>query len=251
MDYRRFSKNELIKILEIIQSAVACRSEGELRRILVKIQNLVGGDYNICGIGEGDTDGSLSKRASPKIINNNYPLEWLRRYNDMRFYHIDPIVWYNFQYSDAQLWEDTYRLYAGRLPRGFVSESRDFGLIHGVSGGIYDQRIRTATIFTFSGTNRFDEHHKNILSILTPHLHQALLRISNLSELSSTQTLTKREREILQWIKEGKTNWEISVILDISERTVKFHVQNIERKLNAVNKAHAIAIACDQRLVTL
>ena len=51
-------------------------------------------------------------------------------------------------------------------------------------------------------------------------------------------------------MKAGKTNWEISVILNISERTVKFHVQNIERKLNAVNKTHAVAIALDQNLLT-
>ncbi|WP_447973005.1 LuxR family transcriptional regulator [Nitrospira sp. Kam-Ns4a] len=39
--------------------------------------------------------------------------------------------------------------------------------------------------------------------------------------------LTKREREVLEWMKEGKTNWEIGRILGISERTVRFHVGNI------------------------
>jgi DNA-binding CsgD family transcriptional regulator len=37
--------------------------------------------------------------------------------------------------------------------------------------------------------------------------------------------------------------------LNISERTVKFHIQNIERKLDAVNKAHAVAIAMEQDLI--
>ncbi|MBI5468313.1 MAG: hypothetical protein HY891_04195 [Deltaproteobacteria bacterium] len=87
-----------------------------------------------------------------------------------------------------------------------------------------------------------------VLDIVTPHIHQALSRICECNG-SIELALSAREKEVLEWMKAGKTNWEISVILGISERTVKFHVQNIERKLNAVNKAHAIAIAMDTGLV--
>ncbi|GAB4407113.1 MAG: hypothetical protein OHK0032_02390 [Thermodesulfovibrionales bacterium] len=54
-----------------------------------------------------------------------------------------------------------------------------------------------------------------------------------------------REIEVLKWAKEGKTNWEISVILGISERTVKFHIASILRKLDAVSRGHAIAKALE------
>lgn len=50
-------------------------------------------------------------------------------------------------------------------------------------------------------------------------------------------------------MKEGKSNWELAMILDISERTVKFHVQNVEKKLNAVNRAHAVALAMDYGMI--
>ncbi|MFQ5330419.1 MAG: helix-turn-helix transcriptional regulator [Thermodesulfobacteriota bacterium] len=53
----------------------------------------------------------------------------------------------------------------------------------------------------------------------------------------------------MQWLKEGKSNWELAMILDISERTVKFHVQNVEKKLNAVNRAHAVALAMDYGMI--
>lgn len=59
----------------------------------------------------------------------------------------------------------------------------------------------------------------------------------------STGKLTDRELEVLKWAKEGKSYWETSVIMDISERTVKFHLSNIYRKLNAVNRSQAIAVA--------
>ena len=61
--------------------------------------------------------------------------------------------------------------------------------------------------------------------------------------------ISVREREVLNWIKEGKTSWEISKILRISERTVNFHVHNILSKLQATSRGHALAIAMGQKII--
>uniref|UniRef100_UPI0025DF53BB helix-turn-helix transcriptional regulator n=1 Tax=uncultured Phenylobacterium sp. TaxID=349273 RepID=UPI0025DF53BB len=53
--------------------------------------------------------------------------------------------------------------------------------------------------------------------------------------------LTARERDALSWVAEGKSDWEIAVILGLSETTVRFHVDNARRKLGAVNRAQAVA----------
>lgn len=53
--------------------------------------------------------------------------------------------------------------------------------------------------------------------------------------------LTPRERDVLRWVAEGKSDWEISVILGLSEATVRFHVDNARRKLHAATRAHAVA----------
>ncbi|WP_318014059.1 helix-turn-helix transcriptional regulator [Mesorhizobium sp. BH1-1-5] len=61
--------------------------------------------------------------------------------------------------------------------------------------------------------------------------------------------LTRRERDSLALVAEGKTDWEISVILGIAEATVRFHVDNARRKLGAVNRAQAVARLVNQRLI--
>lgn len=53
--------------------------------------------------------------------------------------------------------------------------------------------------------------------------------------------LSAREKEVLSWLKQGKTSWAISVILNISERTVNYHIGNILRKLGVCNRTHAVA----------
>ncbi len=55
--------------------------------------------------------------------------------------------------------------------------------------------------------------------------------------------VTNRETQILTYIAEGNSNKEIARILEISEQTIKNHVSAILRKLNANDRAHAVALA--------
>ncbi|MBU1516953.1 MAG: helix-turn-helix transcriptional regulator [Alphaproteobacteria bacterium] len=61
--------------------------------------------------------------------------------------------------------------------------------------------------------------------------------------------LTDRERDALAWVAEGKSDWEISMILGLSETTVRFHVDNGRKKLGAVNRAQAVARLAAARML--
>jgi DNA-binding CsgD family transcriptional regulator len=53
--------------------------------------------------------------------------------------------------------------------------------------------------------------------------------------------LSGREMEIMEWVRMGKTNHEIGIILDISAFTVKNHMQRIFKKLDVMNRAQAVS----------
>jgi PAS domain S-box-containing protein len=55
--------------------------------------------------------------------------------------------------------------------------------------------------------------------------------------------LTPREREILDWVKQGKSYVDIAEILSISPRTIEFHIANVMNKLGASNRVSAVVIA--------
>jgi DNA-binding CsgD family transcriptional regulator len=61
--------------------------------------------------------------------------------------------------------------------------------------------------------------------------------------------LTPKELEVLKWTVAGKTAFEVGVILNSSERTANFHVQNICQKLGVTNKRAAIAKALQLHLI--
>ena len=54
-------------------------------------------------------------------------------------------------------------------------------------------------------------------------------------------TLSRKEKLIIEALSEGLTNKQISARLEISSNTVKFHISNIFDKLNVKNRAQAIA----------
>jgi LuxR family transcriptional regulator, quorum-sensing system regulator LasR len=61
--------------------------------------------------------------------------------------------------------------------------------------------------------------------------------------------LTPREIECLKWARAGKTGWETSMILGISQATATFHLKNAITKLEASNKTHAVVCAVERGLI--
>ena len=55
--------------------------------------------------------------------------------------------------------------------------------------------------------------------------------------------ITARESEILAWVAAGKSDWAIGRILNISGKTVNFHVENAKRKLGAGTRLQAVIAA--------
>jgi DNA-binding NarL/FixJ family response regulator len=68
-------------------------------------------------------------------------------------------------------------------------------------------------------------------------------------ETKKVDDLTPREKSILQYVSEGKTNREIASTLVISENTVKIHLRNILEKLHLHNRIQAAVYAVRQGLV--
>lgn len=103
-----------------------------------------------------------------------------------------------------------------------------------------------------------------LLDLLMPSLHACWRRVQA-QELRAAQepsgarersgalwpaVVTAREREVLEGIRQGRSNQEIGLLLGISALTVKNHVQKILRKLSASNRAQAVAQAMSLQLLS-
>lgn len=76
-------------------------------------------------------------------------------------------------------------------------------------------------------------------------------QLSVIENARSTKALSGRERDVLCWAAQGKTAGETAMILGLSVETVHHHLTKAQKKLTAVNKTHAVAIAMHRGIVTL
>jgi transcriptional regulator EpsA len=88
------------------------------------------------------------------------------------------------------------------------------------------------------------------IELLLPHLHLALLRLEGEPAAAPAErAVSRREMEILHWVREGKSNTEVGQILGISGLTVKNHLQRIYRTLGVSNRTQAVARGMALRLL--
>lgn len=68
---------------------------------------------------------------------------------------------------------------------------------------------------------------------------------NEISTPTGDSVLSAREKQVIFFVSKGLSNIEIAKILLVSSETVKFHVKNITRKLDAKNRINAVEIAHD------
>lgn len=71
------------------------------------------------------------------------------------------------------------------------------------------------------------------------------------AEESVIESLTAREREVLQLMAEGLANKQIAMRLSISEHTVKFHLSSLYGKLGVASRTEAVKRGLGLGLITL
>lgn len=131
--------------------------------------------------------------------------------------------------------------------------------------GVRDVAAACLSFFTF---HRLPEgrraEHRIALRLVVPQLHSALAAIFHRhegfsqgvainagDETANVLRLTDREREVLNWIRLGKTNAEVASILGVCYKTVKNQVQKILIKLRVNNRTQAVAAALARGLLDL
>lgn len=198
----------------------------------------------------------------PNILRiRNVPASFVELWCRDGYYGIDPVqqicldcsipfVWSHFS-NDHSILERPLR----REHQPVVSYLKDTRLTCGATVPIHmaDGALATVTAIRIDSERDFlgDARLRlGTLSMLAQHLHGAVYgRLDRRSRRSAAVRLTDREIECLRWAAEGKTAQDIAVILDRSLATVCLHLSNAARKLDAANRAQAIARAAHYRLL--
>jgi LuxR family transcriptional regulator, quorum-sensing system regulator BjaR1 len=184
-----------------------------------------------------------NRPLEPLVLLSSWPADWFERYTTQDYFQIDPVGQNVFATTSPFRWGDAPYRKDKDLSRTMMGEAVEFGLVDGFCVPIY-----TATgwqsAFSFASERRLDVGPKELaaahLLALTAH---GRLRALLGEEPCVRQRLTQREREVLAWAAAGKSAWETSTILGISEATVITHLENTRRKLHVANTTQAVVAA--------
>ena len=133
----------------------------------------------------------------------------------------------------------------------FIDESVQYDIYQGQTFPLHDYLNNLVVLSVISPKHSgidIEKYRPHFLRFLV-QLHQKTLNLYSQHQQKKNVFLSPRERQILKWVSAGKTYAEISVILSIAERTVKFHMGNIMKKLGVNNARHAIKLGTELRLL--
>lgn len=189
--------------------------------------------------------------SNPKItMQSNYPTAWQERYAQENYLAVDPSVAHGLISVKPVVWSD--QLFDSARP--FWEEARANNLRVGWAQSSYDAQgvCGMLTLARSHGAISAAELDKNSvkMSWLVQAAHEGFAQlIASKRHPEAAITLTAREIEVLRWTADGKTSAEVGEIMNISERTVNFHVNNSLVKLGAANKTAGVLKAAMLRLL--
>lgn len=184
------------------------------------------------------------------LVKTTYPDQWVHRYFDQDYMKIDPVLRASFDRALPYAWDEVVKPdELSPEQKSFFMEADDFKLRSGLSIPIqgYKGEFSLMTVVA-DGTEREAKdsivRHWHTLHLLTMYLHNhASSMVVSEALKNHSPLLTGREKEVLTWVANGKTTWEISEILCIGETTTLTHIENAKRKLNAPSRTQAVVKA--------
>jgi LuxR family transcriptional regulator, quorum-sensing system regulator BjaR1 len=184
------------------------------------------------------------------LLANRLPFGWLKLYQEQQFLHDDPSMRHCRRMRRPFRWFKDVPYDADREPRALevVQRAFDFGLLDGIVVPVASGGSQVGHVWMGGTTVLLPESHQPALHLMALYAFDRV-RCLHQKHPEERPRITLREREVLKWVAAGKSAWEIGEILNLSKRTVDEHAQTASRKLGAVNRTQAVAIAIRERLI--
>lgn len=185
------------------------------------------------------------------ILVNGWPADWYDHYMAAKHYRHDPCAALCRTAMTPFLWSDISRGRSDADARRVMDEAAEFGLREGICIPIQCPFNESAAVTLAGSEVDLTPSARCTVHAIARHAYSAAHRLVGGVRNQPKQRLSKRECEILQWVAAGKTAWEVSMILCISECTVNTHLRNVRQKLDTANIVQAIVEAVRRHEIQL
>lgn len=175
-----------------------------------------------------------------------YPKEWQRLYVEKNYLPRNPVRDRVLVATHPFRWSEIERELPKR-DRELFEDCRDTGMREGIVVPVHGPWGQAIAIgFACRDLDAVSDQTQDTLHMLALRLHFS----ANRDRLAVSATLTRREREILLRVAEGRENRAIGDCLNIADSSVEWHLKNIFVKLAVNNRTAAVVKAIQNGILT-
>lgn len=197
----------------------------------------------------------LNQPIDPQKAFGELHKEWSVRYRDQDYVHVDSSVQLSLQTRYPFTWSSLrkHRRISSLAERIFEEAEHDFKYADGLLVPIHlaDGSVSVVSLIGEKPDVRGEVIRGLGMAAVYLHSKANPLIISD-DQIASKQfqaPVSPRQLDCIQWVAEGKSDWEISKILGISESTVHNHVERAKRTLGVNTRVQAVVEAVRRRLI--
>ncbi|CAN7221175.1 helix-turn-helix transcriptional regulator [Mesorhizobium caraganae] len=175
----------------------------------------------------------------------DWPVEWLERYVARNYVDHDPVVSHMKELQAPFQWREASRgIRVDRSSGEVMGDAREFKLRDGLAFPLVTLEGQIVMVSLGGEAVELSGAEFGLVSLVSTYAVGRAMQLHTMAANTIDHIeLTPRERECLKWAAVGKSEWEISQILGISEHTSEKHLLNAKSKLGAVNRVQAVAEA--------
>lgn len=184
---------------------------------------------------------------------STYPAEWTSLYLANHYERLDPVIQNALRDREPFEWGPGIGPGQRSLAQHrLLEEAAEFGIRYGFTIPIHDDSNQFAAV-TFAADERSPpfrrcvENKAQLLQLLSILFHTQARSVIRGDRVIAGARLTPRQLECLQWAARGKSATDIGCILDISPRTVVFHIENAKARLGVRTIAQAVALLASSK----
>lgn len=183
---------------------------------------------------------------------STYPKQWIQKYCNNHYQRIDPTVLLCHKLDSPFSWQLGRQLPGDDIAQ-YWEEAAGFNLAYGISIPLEKTTLHSAGIGISLDTQddtQWLAEHQAAINVLSHLFHFKLNQLQSCTEHNIQEFgLSIRELECAHWLCTGLPFATIAERMAITERTVRFHLQQLKRKLNCKNKEQVIAQLISMKLV--
>jgi len=239
-------KNTLLKVLDVVDTCIKAKSDpNDVAKILDKVSMLLPFERACVAV---DNKSEFTLTSELQVFESNVRDSWKNIYGQQEYWRVDHVLAALTKSNSAISWQTATDI-CNDVNNEFKHMYQEYMGKDGLSIQVNGKEGLTILSLAMREDYIGAEEHQ-VLEYIAPHIHEVFNRSGEMKRQNlRAPKLTQREIEVLHWATEGKSTWDISTILSISERTVKFHFCNVFNKLDVINRSQAVAKAINYGLV--